>query len=241
MRMTGYVDCDTCVYLASHYCDKCYHNSDIEDYYEEASPEELKQRQRDEQHKMENVLCDRFVKLQLPQNFVEVFSKAKSILENCSYPTYLTIITENKSVLSCDGYILCQLFCDVPEPLKGKKLVRLASNGVYISNNTQTLWDKQMDSVLSLLLGKPEQQHPYNASEIKKEDEDAIFSFVDLDGKPLLLRMRTKYLESTVDILGLEGLSIGIGSRPDHLIPFYFIFENFTGRIVVCPKSASDV
>ena len=117
MRIVGDVDCNTCAYLASHYCNSCYHNDDFEDNYEEASPEELKKRRRSEQQEMENALCDQFIKLQLTQKFTEVFSKAKSILEDCLYPEYLTIFAEDKSILSCDGYMLCQLFCDVPEQL----------------------------------------------------------------------------------------------------------------------------
>jgi len=56
MRIVGDVDCNTCAYLASHYCNSCYHNDDFEDNYEEASPEELKKRQRSEQQEMENAL-----------------------------------------------------------------------------------------------------------------------------------------------------------------------------------------
>jgi hypothetical protein len=227
MRIVGDVDCNTCEYLASCLCSRCYHSHDLKDYYEEASKD---------YYEIEDALCDQFIELQKTQEFTEVFCKAKSILEDCPYPKYLTIFAEDKSILACDGYMLCQLFCDVPEPLRGTKLVKLVNDGVFISKNSQSLWDTNMECVLSLLRPKPEQQRPYNASEIKKEDEDAIFSFVDLDGKPLLLRMRTKYLENAVDILG-EELLIGIGSRPDHFIPNYFIFENSKGRIIICPKS----
>jgi hypothetical protein len=34
MRIVGDVDCNTCAYLASHYCNSCYHNDDFEDNYE---------------------------------------------------------------------------------------------------------------------------------------------------------------------------------------------------------------
>jgi hypothetical protein len=32
-----------------------------------------------------------------------------------------------------------------------------------------------------------------------------------------------------------EELLIGMGSRPDYHIPYYFIFENSTGRVIICP------
>jgi hypothetical protein len=232
MRIVGDVDCNTCAYLASHYCNSCYHNDDFKDNYEEASPEELKQRRRSKQQKMEEALCDQLVKLQLPQEFTEVFSSAKSILDGCLYPEYLTLyageVAGKEGILSCNGYVLCHLFCDIPEQLKGKKMVYPVECGVYITNSTDTLWDKCMNGILSLL-DRPQQEHLYDPSKVKIKGENAFLSFLDLDGS---LKIKAKHLESVVSVLG-HGLLMGVSIKPEDYNPYYLVFEGPMGRAVI--------
>jgi len=242
MRLVGENDCKKCAHLESRYCNSCYHNDKFDNRYEEASFEEVERRRKNEHQEMENMLCDQFIRLHLTQEFTEIFSKAKYVVKDCPHPVYLTIFAKDNSILASDGYMMCQLFCDVPKPLRGKKLVKLVNSGICsgicISKYSQSLWDKYMERVQSLLQNKPDQQRLYNASEVKIEDENenAIFSFKDLDGSSLPLMMRTKDLENTVNMLGLEELTVGI----TFCSCLYFVFENATGKIVVSPIYKQD-
>jgi hypothetical protein len=129
--------CDTCKHHLTDVCEGCEHYYDLEDLYEETSPEEIAAvEERERQRNIAEAISE-YIECDLPDTFLQAYDTAKTfVARNHFRPVLMGVkITEDKHIIACDSYMLIDIPCpDIPDQLKGKIVMSMDGNKVGITN-----------------------------------------------------------------------------------------------------------
>lgn len=136
-------DCDTCINIDTPLCDECIHNESLEDHYEKATPEKIAQRKEEEKRQekkrrrqIEEALCQDYIELELTQEFCEAFDRAKMFAsQDPNMPRWMVVWAREEALMATNTYIMGEIYCLVPEVLRGKYIARIEPGRAAIATH----------------------------------------------------------------------------------------------------------
>ncbi|MCL6557758.1 MAG: hypothetical protein K6U74_02950 [Firmicutes bacterium] len=122
------IECDTCKHLDTDVCFNCVHYEEREDLYEPADPATLRAREERRRAELEERLEYSFVQVDvIPEDFRVALREIKNKFSGLTTDHLLFVpVHAGENFLSAsNGFVLAKLFCNVPEKLRGKNIIRL--------------------------------------------------------------------------------------------------------------------
>lgn len=232
--------CDTCINIDTNLCDKCVNNNIFEDHYEEATyelrvqrrEEELKKRE-EERKKAEDSMCQEYIEVVLSPSFCKTFAKAKLFASKSPYRQKMMVVwARENALIAHNNYILCELYCQVPGPLKNKYITRIENmiekpRVAIATKNPATNQPLEFPQYEKLFTAK----HWIEQPNLRKTDNNKIkiYEPVWLIFGDTEFFIDKKYYSIVLD--ALEDIDLIGYSNPNQPV----IFQSKLGRAVICP------
>ncbi|MDI6814458.1 MAG: hypothetical protein QMD10_13140 [Desulfitobacteriaceae bacterium] len=133
-------DCGLCANQKTHWCERCIHNEDLDDYYQPADSEQIRAI-------LEGELIDERVEVCLSGEFLKVYAAAKKFTSN-NVKLFMPVHAGNNCLTATDGYALARFPCDVPSLLEGKNIVCIKNGTVMVHSKTLPWQDKKIEELV---------------------------------------------------------------------------------------------
>ena len=228
-------DCKTCINLDTWMCYTCLNNNDLDlgDHYERATPELVAEREAEERKRIEEPLCQEVMQLKLDPAFIETFNKCKRFTSN-NMPKYVPVEARERSLVSTNAYALCELYCDVPEELKGKNIVKIEGESVYLAVRVPNVVpDKELkilpDDIDEFFQHKNSITNP-DLSKIAKTITIEDDKYVDINVLNQKVTISADFLNAALDILGKDIATLGFTGECGNVV-----LMTPLGRIAISP------
>lgn len=230
-------DCDTCLHDGDmSYCDECAHfERDTYDHYEEASPEVVAKREEEaRQAAIKNAISE-WVECEIPDEFRQMFEKAQKCASPEHYRKALMCVhaADDGYLISSDSHMLLEMPCGIiPEPLKGRNILKLEAGRAAINNNPYPNYKAIFAGLVSSVTTSYEEviQEEYNGN-----DKEAHLRY---GRKPIWLCNNDKrilidgvFLETMQELLTGQ-IAVSYSETNLHA-PLLFVGDN--GRILIVP------
>jgi len=207
-------DCRTCINLDTWMCYTCLNNNDLDlgDHYERATSELVAEREAEERKRIEETLCQEVMQLKLDPAFIETFNKCKRFTSN-NMSKYVPVEARERSLVSTNAYVLCELYCDVPEELKGKNIVKIEGESVYLAVRLPNVVpDKELkilpDDIDKFFQHKNSITNPdFNKITEIKALMDEKFIVINVFNRKVTVR--ANFFNTALDILGRDIPTLG--------------------------------
>lgn len=230
-------DCDTCLHDEDmNYCEECeHHERDTYDHYEEASPEVIAKREEEARQRSIEAAISEWIECEIPDEFKQMLEKA----QKCASPEHFrkALMCVHAAVdghlISSNGHILLELPCDViPEPLKGRNIVKIEERRAAIHNDAYPNYNEIFKQCSSHTAANYEE---FSKEEYEGADKDMFSRYyksaVRLGNSSNRFLLDNKYLEIMREIL-IGQIAIYHSNSNPHA-PLLFIGDN--GRMVIMP------
>lgn len=191
----GEADCDLCANQKTHWCKRCVHNEDLDDYYQPVSGEQIRAA-------LEKELIDGEVEACLSEEFLKTYTSAKKFTPD-DEKLLIPVHAGSGYLTASDGYALARLYCDVPPLLEGKNIVRIEGGTVMIHSRTlfwqdtktEDLVDAKKSAYLSDLPEPVRKKHPGYGPVVYLSLQDATVAVREKH-----YRLVTEVLEGRVEV-----------------------------------------